>query len=281
MTINKNQNFIKGITGVLLFLLLMLYAFLGFNSNDNIKNEQPLTEDLERKIISEVDSNRIENLIHQTDVLEIRQITNDVYIHTSFLETKTFGRVPCNGVFLVDQARAIVLDTPSDDLASNELIDFIETKLKADIEAIVVTHFHVDCLGGLNAFHEKKIPSYAKDITLELAEKSNATVPLFGFNNILELSAGSKKVICRFVGEGHTLDNTVCYIPDEKVLFGGCLIKSLGSGKGNLEDANEKEWSTSVSRILDLFPDIDIVVPGHGKHGGTELLDYTIDKFKE
>ena len=59
------------------------------------------------------------------------------------------------------------------------------------------------------------------------------------------------------------------------------MIKSLKSGKGNLADASVKKWSKTVSKIKKTFPHIEIVVPGHGKAGGTALLDYTIDMFKQ
>ena len=83
------------------------------------------------------------------------------------------------------------------------------------------------------------------------------------------------------MGEGHTRDNVVSYFLDEKVLFGGCLIKSLKSGKGNLADANTAEWSNTVKTIKRQFKDVEMVIPGHGKPGGIELLDYTIEMFKE
>ena len=43
-----------------------------------------------------------------------------------------------------------------------------------DIKAVVATHFHADCLGGLGAFHEKKIPSYALNKTIQLATQHKA-----------------------------------------------------------------------------------------------------------
>ncbi len=71
------------------------------------------------------------------------------------------------------------------------------------------------------------------------------------------------------------------YIPGEKVLFGGCLIKEVGAGKGNLGDANTEEWPDTVRKIKQAYPEVKYVVPGHGKVGGLELLDYTIGRFEE
>lgn len=57
------------------------------------------------------------------------------------------------------------------------------------------------------------------------------------------------------------------------------MIKSLNAGKGNLSDANLKERANTVERVKDEFKTAKIVIPGHGAHGGVELLDYTIQLF--
>ena len=69
------------------------------------------------------------------------------------------------------------------------------------------------------------------------------------------------------------------WIPSEHILFGGCQVKSLGSAKGNLADANVDAWSETTRRIKAAYKDARIVVPGHGDAGTTELLDYTIRLF--
>lgn len=50
---------------------------------------------------------------------------------------------------------------------------------------------------------------------------------------------------------------------------------------GYLGDANVNEWSSTAVKVKNAFPDAKIVSPGHGQHGGTELLDYTAELFKE
>jgi metallo-beta-lactamase class B len=85
----------------------------------------------------------------------------------------------------------------------------------------------------------------------------------------------------QFFGEAHTVDNTVSFVESEKVLYGGCMIKSLKAGKGNLADANVNEWSNTVRKIKSTYPNIIHVIPGHGKVGDTDLLDYTIEMFQK
>lgn len=216
----------------------------------------------------------------KTDTLEILPLTEHTFVHISYLETESFGRVACNGMIVVDKGEAIVLDTPVDNLVSEELINWLE-KQNIDIKAVVATHFHDDCVGGLKTFHEKNIPSYAHQKTLALLSEKEGEHPKHGFSGVKELQVGDEKVLLDYVGQGHTSDNIIAYFPSENVMFGGCLVKSIGAGKGNLEDANVAEWSQTVSNIKSKYPNTAIVVPGHGKIGNIDLLDYTMALFRE
>ena len=220
------------------------------------------------------------NIIYQSETLIITKLTNNTYLHTTFLETETFGKVACNGMIVVNKKEAVVFDTPADDLSTSELIKWMKKHLKCKIKAIIPTHFHEDCLGGLKEFDKNKVPSYASNKTIELAKGQNYTIPKIGFNDSLTLKVGDKKVIVKFFGEGHTKDNVVGYFPDDKVLFGGCLLKPLNAGKGYLGDANVSEWSETVEKIKNAYPDVKIVIPGHGNFGDQSLLDFTIQLFK-
>jgi len=219
-------------------------------------------------------------ITYKSETLIIEQLSANTFLHVSFLKTENFGKVACNGMIVIDNGEAIIIDSPINDTVAAELIDWIETALNLKAIGIVVTHFHIDCLGGLNEFHARKITSYATNKTIELAKSDPKTLPKIGFDTNLELKVGDKIVIIDYLGEGHTKDNVVCYFPSEKVLFGGCLIKCIGSGKGNLEDANISEWSKTVSMVKAKYGKAEIIIPGHGKPGGQDLLEYTIKLFK-
>lgn len=222
-----------------------------------------------------------ENYVYESETLKIKQLTESTFVHISYLQTESFGNVPCNGMIVVDNGEALIFDTPAKDAQSKELLDWLENSLKVKPKGVVATHFHADCLGGLKEFHNRQVPSYASNKTIALAKERNETLPQQGFDTYLELQIGNSKVANEFFGEGHTKDNIVSYFPDEKVLFGGCLIKEVGAGKGNLEDANVDEWSATVARIKIKYKNVEIIIPGHGKTGGQDLLDFTIELFKK
>lgn len=218
--------------------------------------------------------------IYKSDNLTITQISENSFIHTSFKQTNDFGNVPCNGLIVRDNNETIVFDTPVNNTISEELIKWINDILHSKINAIIPTHFHDDCLGGLEAFHNHNIPSYAYIKTVELAKENNFTIPKNSFNDSVILKVGDKETITKFFGEGHTKDNVVGYFPSENILFGGCLLKELKASKGYLGDANISAWSNTVEKVKREYPNVKIIVPGHGKYGNHELLDYTIKLFK-
>lgn len=218
--------------------------------------------------------------IYKSKDLIVTQIAENSFEHTSFKQTNDFGYVPCNGLIVRNSNEVIIFDTPTNDKNSEELIKWIRETLHCQINAIIPTHFHDDCLGGLKAFHENKIPSYAYAKTIELGKENKYEVPQNSFSEPLSLKVGTESITAKFFGEGHTKDNVVGYFPSENVLFGGCLIKEVDAGKGYLGDANVPEWSNTVEKVKKAYPNVKIVIPGHGEYGDGKLLDFTIGLFK-
>ncbi|ASK28707.1 subclass B1 metallo-beta-lactamase [Chryseobacterium sp. T16E-39] len=220
-------------------------------------------------------------VVYKSDDLIITQISKNSFEHTSFQQTHDFGNVPCNGLIVTNSNEAVVFDTPTNDKSSEKLIKWIKETLHCKINAIVPTHFHSDCLGGLKAFDQYQISSYAYFKTIELAKENRYTIPKNSFQDSLLLKVGNEDVVVKFFGEGHTKDNVIGYFPSENIMFGGCLIKEIGASKGYLGDSNVSAWSNTVENIKKQYPNVKIVIPGHGEYGNKELLDYTIKLFKK
>lgn len=217
---------------------------------------------------------------HRTEQLVISRLTSNTFIHTSYHRTNDFGNVPCNGLVVRNGNAVVIFDTPTNDAASEELIAWVRETLRCTVLAVVPTHFHVDCLGGLHTFHAHGIPSFANAKTRELAERAGTAVPANTFVDSLVLMADAEPIVVKHFGEGHTVDNVVGWFAKERVLFGGCLVKELNATKGYLGDANVGAWSSTVERVKQAYPQVKHVVPGHGRPGGTRLLDHTIELFK-
>ena len=214
---------------------------------------------------------------YSSENLTIHRLTDHTYIHTSFIDYQG-NKIGCKGLIYINNNEAFILDSPTDDISSEELISWLQKVQKLKITGVLATNFHLDCLGGFSTFYKYNIPTYGSELTKTLAEANGSETPRNTFKN--ELRFYDNKLKIKYLRAGHTKDNVVVYMPDEKVLFGGCLIKALNTAKGNLYDANISEWSNTVRKIKNQFVDAEYVIPGHGDSGDITLLDYTIELFE-
>jgi len=219
--------------------------------------------------------------LNLSEDLHILKLSEHIYIHRSYATVAPYGRFYSNGLIYVSSGACYVFDTPMTEEISQQLLDWIVKEQKLSIAGVIVNHFHEDCLGGLEVFHQAGIPSYSGKMTQFLAELDTAVVPQVGFKRRKTLRLSGEKIILYYPGEAHSRDNTVAWILKEKVLFGGCMVKSIKSGKGNLDDANVPAWPLTIKKVKEKFGDAHWVIPGHGKAGGIELLDFTISLFTE
>ncbi|WP_378173082.1 subclass B1 metallo-beta-lactamase [Aquimarina sp. SS2-1] len=217
--------------------------------------------------------------IHISEDLQLLKLNDHSYIHISYITLKNGAKFPCNGFVYIKDNEAYVFDSPATEKATNELINWFRDEQKTTIIGAVFNHFHDDCTKGIEIFKKNDILTIASNTTKNLMIQDGIIAPDQVFDNALELKFGDKTIINSFFGEAHTKDNIVSYFPKEKILFGGCMIKSLNAKKGNLTDANLSEWSNTVTNIKKAYPDAEIVIPGHGSYGDQSLLDYTISLF--
>jgi len=206
--------------------------------------------------------------------IKINKLSNNVYQHISSKRIKPWGLVEASGLVVIDGTEAHMIDTPWTTQGTKELIRWIEAK-GLTLKNTVVTHFHEDASGDLALLNDLKIKTYATSLTNKLLksnQKETASDEIL--SDTFELLDGVVSVF--YPGSGHTEDNIVVWLPKEKILFGGCFVKSLHTKHlGNTEDAVISEWSNSIQKVINRYPDIKLVVPGHGDVGGISLLTHT------
>ncbi len=241
--INKQKNYIKMIKITTVVLLLIVQTLNSFGQKINVSEKLTLTK-----------------------------IANGVYIHTYDNS---------NGIIYVNNGEAVIVSTPPSDDATTELINRTQEQLNAKIIAYVIDRWHPDAMEGLGIVKNRGIKTYSYELTRTIAENKGLPIPDIGFDPKLELKVGDEKIICRYFGPAHTSDGIVVWIPKEKILFGGNEIRNYGGWVGNIGDANLNEWSKTIEKVKKEYGIAKIVVPGHGKYGGAELTDYTIDLYKE
>jgi len=70
----------------------------------------------------------------------------------------------------------------------------------------------------------------------------------------------------------------VVWFPHQKLLFGGCLVKSVDTNSiGNLADADVAEWPDTIRALWEMFPDVRTVVPGHFGWEKPGTLEHTLE----
>lgn len=218
-----------------------------------------------------------EQQIRISNDLELRKISENVYIHISYHDLQSYKHVPANGLVYLHSGESYIVDTPWTNELTGVLLNWIQDSLKTEIRGVIPTHWHNDCMGGLEQVKEVGINSYALEFTRDIARDKNLPIPVIGFRDSLVLKLGASDIICYYVGAGHTVDNIVVWLPEEKVLFGGCMIKALNqTNLGFTGDADLQEWPNSLRNLLSKFPDCRIVVPGHGAHGNLSLVHHTL-----
>jgi len=219
----------------------------------------------------------ISNIVFATEQepkFNMTKLADNVYQHISYKMVGSYGLVGATGLVIVDGENAHIIDTPWTAKDTKELVDWLTSK-KLTIKSAVVTHFHKDASGGLSFINSLGIKTYATTLTNKLLtskkrDKSSHEIK----NNEFELLANRIEVF--YPGAGHSPDNIVVWLAEEKILFGGCFVKSIKSkGLGYTGDAAVEDWPISIQNVINKFPDIDRVVPGHGKIGGVGLLRHT------
>lgn len=206
--------------------------------------------------------------------LDIVQIKPNLYQHISY-STYKGHQIPSNGLIYVIANEAVIIDTPWSEAATLKLLDWLKSQgLTAKLS--ISTHSHSDTAAGIPVLNKLNIPTYALNKTNELLAADNKAQASHSFTGP-SLDLIEDKLELHYVGGGHTIDNIVVWLPEEKTLFGGCMVKSLGSKHlGYIDEADMAAWPNSLNKLNTQFSSAEIVVPGHGKYGDMALVEHSI-----
>jgi metallo-beta-lactamase class B len=218
------------------------------------------------------------NLMADSTEIELRQVSPKTWVHTSY-EMISGYKTDANGMVIDFKSGVVLVDVCWNDVQAATLLEMIKERFNKPILLAIVTHSHVDRIGGIRTLLKNGIKVVSTPLTAQLAKKAGYPEPSPELDqNDTQLEIGDAKVEVFFPGPGHTVDNIAVWVPDDQVLFGGCLVKSKQSTNlGNIADADVSNWANSIRNLIKKFPNTKVVVPGHGQCGSTELLQHTID----
>ncbi|MFT3912068.1 MAG: BlaB/IND/MUS family subclass B1 metallo-beta-lactamase [Ferruginibacter sp.] len=213
--------------------------------------------------------------------LTISHLTGDFYVFTTYNFYKG-EPVPSNGMYLVTDQGVVMFDSPWDTTQFQPLIDSIKSRHHKDVVICIATHSHADKTAGLQFLRERGVQTFTTRQTDDISKVTGKKRAEFLMDKNSLFSVGQYKFQTYYAGPGHTSDNIVVWFDKDKVLYGGCLVKSTESTDlGNLEDANVKQWPQTIKNIQENCKDPRYVIVGHGSWSSTKSLKHTLKLLKE
>jgi len=181
------------------------------------------------------------------------------------IKTVMAGIYDANCYIVMDSKskEAVVLDPGGDGPKLEKIID----EMGAKVKFILLTHGHVDHVGGVEYLADKyKVPFYINKIDEELMENDNSVYGSIrvadGYlqdGDVLKFGDKTIKVIHT---PGHTKGG-VCFLIDDKCFTGDTLFQG-SIGRTDFIGGDFKEIINSIKTKLLTLGDNVQVYPGHG-----------------
>jgi glyoxylase-like metal-dependent hydrolase (beta-lactamase superfamily II) len=184
------------------------------------------------------------------------------------------GMLQCNcSIFGDEQSREAIVIDPGDEIA--DILAILE-KHALKVKAIVITHAHIDHIGGAaklkavtgapvhmnqnDAELYDQLDTQAGWLGVETPERTSIDVAAREGDS-LSLGAAQFQVIDT---PGHTQGSISIWIPEENKLVAGDTLFRDSIGRTDLPGGNPRQILSSIHTKLLPLPADAIVIPGHG-----------------
>jgi metallo-beta-lactamase class B len=179
---------------------------------------------------------------------------------------------------MVTKKGVILFDTPWQKKYFQPLLDSIRVRHHKKVMMVISTHWHQDRTAGLKYYASKGIKTYTSRQTDSLCVLHHKNRARFLIPRDTTFHIGEGSFQTYYPGPGHTMDNIVIWFPKQKLLYGGCFIKSTDvKTLGNIEDGNVKDWEQSLRRLQKKFPDPKYIITGHYSWRDKKSISHTLD----
>jgi metallo-beta-lactamase class B len=175
------------------------------------------------------------------------------------------------------------------------LADEIKKISNKPISEVINTNYHPDRAGGNAYWKSVGAKIVSTQMTYELLKSDWIKVvnwnrreipsypslplvlPTVTYPGDFELQEGKVKAF--YLGPSHTPDGIFVYFPEEKVIYGGCILKEQ---IGNLVFANISEYPKTLRRLQQLRLEIQTIIAGHSSAvHGPELIDKYLELLRK
>lgn len=219
----------------------------------------------------------IQNIFAQASPdLKISHLTGDFYIYETYGSYRG-QKIPANGMYLLTTHGAVLFDSPWDTTQFQPLLDSIRIRHQKNVVICIASHFHEDRTGGLEYYRQRGIRTYTTRQTDELSKRRGMKRAQYLIDKDTTFKVGQYTFQTYYPGEGHAPDNIVFWFEKEKVLYGGCLIKSTAdSTLGNLADANQKVYAQTIRKVQAKCRNPKHIITGHNDWTDITSIDHTL-----
>lgn len=209
--------------------------------------------------------------------LKVTHLTGNFYVYESF-GTYKGQKIGANAMYLVTNKGVVLFDTPWDTAQFQNLLDTIYARHHKKVVMCVATHFHEDRSGGLEYYRSKGIKTYTTRMTDSLSRLKGEKRAEFLMDHDTTFHIGQFSFRVIYPGGGHTIDNIIVWFEKEKILYGGCLIKSAdASNLGNLADADIHDYAKTIRNIQSLCRNPKYIITGHDDWRNKHSLQHTLE----
>ena len=184
------------------------------------------------------------------------------------------GMLQCNCSIFGDEStrEAIVVD-PGDQI--DDILEILKRHSLA-VKAIVITHAHIDHIGGAAKLKAATgAPVYMNANDQELYDHLDMQASWLGMpqQTRTEIDSPAREGDSLALGEtvfhflhtpGHTQGSVSIWIPAENKLIAGDTLFRDSIGRTDLPGGNTRQLLSSIHTKLLTLPETAIVVPGHG-----------------
>jgi len=185
------------------------------------------------------------------------------------------GMLECNCSIFGDETtrEAIVID-PGDNV---DEIQAVLERHSLQVKAIVVTHAHIDHVGGAKELRKLTgAPVYMNANDRELLDHINIQAEWLGIEDPggVEVDSGLRdgdKLVAGVTEfqvletPGHTQGSVSLWIPSENKLIAGDTLFRDSIGRTDLPGGDGRQILVSIRDKLMPLPDETVVIPGHGR----------------
>jgi metallo-beta-lactamase class B len=208
----------------------------------------------------------------------VQRLTTSIWMHTSTQRDPGGLVVPSNGLVKETDRGSILIDTAWNDEQTERICRWVADVLHKPVYMAIVTHAHNDRIGGVKYLLDHGIKVIGLKATRDIALARKMSAPDRTFELPIGQSTELEGIELFNSGPGHAPDNIVVWFSNDKLLFGGCLVKSMEAKTlGFLGDADLGHWPKAIEALKERYAAANVIVPGHGETGGRELLDHTLE----